>query len=356
MKKKIFYLMHVDWGWIKQRPHFIAEKLDEVFDITVFYMFARNRKSMTKNPSEINKFPIIPFPLKRIKILNILNTITQKTYLSLMLKILNPEVIWITHPSLYDYVPKKAIKKCKIIYDCMDDVQGFNLSDSVKKALDVSEKQLLNDSEAVFVSSQNLQKKVVERGCEVRKTILVRNGYNGEIIQTEHVQNNATGKFKAVYIGTISDWIDFDTLQKSLEDISELEYHFYGPIDCAVPNNERIIFHGPVKHSLLYETIKDCSILIMPFEVNELIQSVDPVKLYEYINFNKNIVTVYYKEIERFNDYVHFYHNTEEYIEVLKKLITNNKLKYSEEQRIEFLNENSWDRRTEIVINKLKEL
>lgn len=40
--KRILYLMHIPWGWIKQRPHFFAEYLSEDCCIDVCY-----RKSNT---------------------------------------------------------------------------------------------------------------------------------------------------------------------------------------------------------------------------------------------------------------------------------------------------------------------
>ena len=33
MSKRILYLMHIPWGWIKQRPHFIAEGLNDRYDV-----------------------------------------------------------------------------------------------------------------------------------------------------------------------------------------------------------------------------------------------------------------------------------------------------------------------------------
>jgi sulfatase maturation enzyme AslB (radical SAM superfamily) len=92
----------------------------------------------------------------------------------------------------------------------------------------------------------------------------------------------------------------------------------------------------------------------MPFKINDLILSVDPVKLYEYVNFNKNIITVHYEEIERFHEFVHFYNDTEEYLSVIKELKGNNTLKYSNEQRQKFLVENTWNKRVEQILNKLE--
>ena len=34
--------MHIDWNWIKQRPHFLAEGLNEYCDITVLYQVVSN--------------------------------------------------------------------------------------------------------------------------------------------------------------------------------------------------------------------------------------------------------------------------------------------------------------------------
>lgn len=352
MKIKIFYLMHVDWNWIKQRPHFIAENLSKVFNVLVFHLYTRNRKVLTSNPSNINKLPIITFPLKRIKVFNILSIGSQKVIFSIILKLKRPDVIWITYPALYDYLPKKHLNRYKIIYDCMDDVLGFDNIPRIRKELEISEKQLLKDAAHVFVSSKNLQEKIIQRGCNREKTTLVRNGYNGDLIIPSETEN-LPGTYKIAYIGTISDWINFEMIEESIKRVENIEYHFYGPIDCEVPTNKKITFHGPVKHEILYETIQDCSCLIMPFKVNELILSVDPVKLYEYINFNKNIITVYYPEINRFNDFVYFYNNIEEYIEILERLKENNEIKYNKKQRSEFLKDNTWKKRSEVMIETI---
>ena len=66
----------------------------------------------------------------------------------------------------------------------------------------------------------------------------------------------------------------------------------------------------------------------MPFVVNDIILSVDPVKLYEYLNFNKNIISVHYPEIDRFSDFVNFYNSNKELISVIFKLMNDNSHKY----------------------------
>ena len=44
----------------------------------------------------------------------------------------------------------------------------------------------------------------------------------------------------------------------------------------------------------------------MPFVVNDLIKSVDPVKLYEYLAFKVPVISVYYPEIKYFKNMLIF--------------------------------------------------
>jgi teichuronic acid biosynthesis glycosyltransferase TuaH len=355
MKEKILYMMHVDWDWIKQRPHFIAEKLGKTFDVSVFFSYSRKREGLTVNPTNISRSPIIPLPMKKYKLIKLLNDAIQKVYFTYVLKKEKPSFIWITHPSLYSYLPEELLKKHKVIYDCMDDVLEFNYPENVKADFKEAEEKLLQEADTVFVSSEYLKQKIILRGCNKEKTVLVRNGYKGDIIKPTPDRQTEKNTFRLAYVGTISDWVNFDLILSSLDEIKDIEYHFFGPIDCEVPKHDRIIFRGSVKHDELYDHIKDFDSLIMPFMVNELILSVDPVKLYEYVNFNKNIITVFYEEVRRFDDFVYFYQNSEEFINNIKNLKSENTLKYTEAQREQFLKENTWDQRVKQISNVLKE-
>ena len=92
----------------------------------------------------------------------------------------------------------------------------------------------------------------------------------------------------------------------------------------------------------------------MPFIINDLILSVDPVKLYEYINFNKPIFSIYYDEIKRFSSFIKFYSSKQE----LSQLLSNSDeilvKKYDEESRRDFLKENSWNVRVHRIDEILK--
>ena len=51
----LLYLMHVDWRWIKQRPHFLAEILSEDLDLAVVHPLKRGRSALPENHSAVTR-------------------------------------------------------------------------------------------------------------------------------------------------------------------------------------------------------------------------------------------------------------------------------------------------------------
>ena len=96
----------------------------------------------------------------------------------------------------------------------------------------------------------------------------------------------------------------------------------------------------------------DC--LIMPFIVNELIEAVDPVKIYEYINFNKNIIMSKYNEVERFKNFVYFYQTLQDFDNAIEDIKKTRRTKYSQKDRKSFLQENTWKNRIKLLLDLLE--
>jgi len=363
---KIVYMMHVDWDWIKQRPHFIAEELSQSYEVHAFcrtpiIKSAHRTKSIDVN---VHHFYTLPFCYKNG--IHFLNKIYLKLYFWYFLKKYDPEFLWIPFPTLYEYIPKN---KYKIIYDCMDDYTELGLekyyNQRYNERIAECEEKLIDDSSIIFASSQNLYKKLNEKYNEKvqDKIFLIRNAFDGLIFENKPEKEEKIKEkpiYKIGYVGTVSSWLDFEILEKTLQHFKEIEYHIIGPVYeevSGVTTNKRIIFHGSVEHEKLYSYVKEYDCMIMPFQLNDLISSVDPVKLYEYINYNKPIISIYYDEIKRFSPFVNFYSNQTELIEVLNNLIKQKfPKKYSEEDRRIFLEKNSWKTRVSQILEHVKSI
>ncbi|MBB1363369.1 hypothetical protein H5125_14575 [Shewanella sp. SR44-4] len=349
VNKKVLYISHIDWNWIKQRPQFIAEGLeDKNINVKKMYQFSFSRKLLQKNGKRVDKnlFPFFKLPFSnRSELLNRVSTHLLKLYFRFVILLFKPDYVWLTHPTLIAYIPDS--RSFKLIYDCMDDNAEFHEKNCWQyNNITRFDKACINSSDYVFCTSSWLQEKIANKYNI--KASLSRNAFGGKII-TEEVIPPAEVRNMA-YFGTISNWFDFESILYVLEQIPDLTVDLYGPIESGViiPSAARLNYRGVANHSELFSISKGYSCLLMPFTLNDLVLGVDPVKLYEYVNFGNNIISVQYVEVERFSPFVHFYNTKDE----LKNIIINGLgKKYTEEQRIQFIDNNSWSNRVDNILS-----
>lgn len=342
--------MAVDWYWIKQRPQFIAEMLNKEYDITVVYLKEVFLSQALRNDKdELDKsyaVAAIPFRDKMISAFWLQNCLIKRKIDCFD----DYDYIWIGHPLLFRYIPKTY--NGKVVYDCMDNHVALCGDEKIARMIKKVEKELVQRADVIFATSRGLLEKIDELGG-AEKNYLVRNGFFCQRICEPHalpIRNN----FKMGYFGTIADWMDFSLLLNSLEEIPELEIYLWGPVSkVVIPEHPRLISKGIVEHRQLWEETKEMDCLIMPFLVNDIIQDVDPVKLYEYISMGKNIISVYYEEISRFSTFVKFYNSKQEFIDIIKEMMSNKKVVYTAQQQTTFLLDNSWESRYKYIISKI---
>ncbi len=350
---KILYLNHVCWEWIFQRPQILELLIEKDFECSVVnkhFIFGKtiaNNNVMPKNGKNVWLFP----KYQDFKALAYLNSLIYKLYVHAIIK--KYDAVWICHPSLYYSVPKKF--SGKIIYDCMDNHAAFKSDEKQRKLLIQKEEELIKRADLVFATSN----KLIDTVPGLNKAILVRNGYLSNVKQLEIKQPIKNKNYKIGYFGTVAEWFDYKLLLNSAKKFGNIFYHVLGPIANGLkfePDNN-ILFEGAIEHNKLGEKVKEYDALIMPFTINEIILSVDPVKLYEYINFGKCIISVWYPEIERFRPFVYFYKDETEYMELINMLSAEGfPPKYSEGERRTFLSENSWEARYALIKEKLEML
>lgn len=188
-----------------------------------------------------------------------------------------------------------------------------------------------------------------ERIRLIRNGVSLQHVYAGDLQSSDenggsNVKRHHKPPYKLGYFGTIAEWFDYNLLLKSLSNRPDIEYHLIGPVRASAPvTHERLIMEGVAQHDRLFSYVEAYACLVMPFLVNDVVEWVDPVKLYEYIAMGKCIISVRYPEIERFEPYVYMYSTAEEYLNLLDRLITEGfPPKYDIAMQQLFLSENSW--------------
>ena len=349
--RRVLYMIHVDWRWIKQRPQFLAENLAERHDVLVLHRpCIRPGVQLTVNASSVSRLPLLPLPWSW-KSLRWCAAPIQRQWVALKARRFEPDTIWLTHPSLVDAIPA-GLAQLPVVYDCMDDALGFPSSQSRSKLLARLEQQLVIRAAIILCSSDRLCELLISRyGHAIEsKVTLVRNAVSQTMVDAARSPSGAieTGlTAKVAYFGTIAEWFDFDILLAALDSNAALEFHLAGPISIrSVPRHERLKFHKPVRHDELTAFASQFDGFVMPFRMTSLTEAVDPVKLYEYLAFGKEVLAIRYKEIERFSQFVHFYRTLPEFLELIDQLVARTlKSKSSPADKSVFLARNTWQAR-----------
>lgn len=363
--KSILYVMHISWGWIKQRPQFIAEELSKNFKIDVFYRKS-NHLSKGLNPI-IKDYNLIvrgfrELPLERISLLPLAlsTSINKLIWKSHSIDWKNYDYIWVTDPILWHIIkPLKLPAKIKIIYDCMDDYSEFPYMKRYpryKKYLEKNENNLLYSANFVICSSESLANKLKRKYDIKRQIHVVNNAITESII---HYPQNLIGlnvpENSLVYIGTVSEWLDYENMLRLLDLHDNLNIILYGPMRTSVfPQHPRLIFKGPIAHDKILSVMKQAKALIMPFIVNPLIESVNPVKIYEYAYSCKPIIATRYAETLKFSKYVNLYSSFEELNSFVSSILSDT-IEIDDNKMIEFAMDNTWRKRADEIKNILHE-
>lgn len=365
--------MHIPWGWIKQRPHFFAEYLSNHFQVDILHKIPlKVRKKNLKNKNTVlpNVKSFFQFPFKKFRLLSRFSFI-NKFFLRLSLsqkKIETYDYVWITSLSLYSMISHLLTNNTKLIWDCMDDELEFKpvrenkllFSNYIK-----TEKKLMQRADIVFCSSEYLSKKIQQRSSILRDIFVINNAIELPNVTQHKYALSSKERFSKIkliknlpnvfmYIGAISEWFDFDSILKLLDANTKVNIVLIGPNDVEIPTHNRILHLGTVEREQIFFYMKYAKVLIMPFKVNELVKSVNPVKVYEYIYANKPILAPYYDEMSKFADFVHLYKNTEDFIKISTNILHNKVMALNNrEENRKFAKENQWKNRCQLILKIL---
>lgn len=364
--KKLLYFASINWDWIKQRPQFIAENLSD--SVELHYVEEKRIKNLfhnhskEKRPSNIvfKKYFRLPLynPIKRnsYKIFDFIN----RCLMCLFLRIKQYDYIWVSSIVSYSHMERLLPKHTKLIYDCMDDELEFPHvcnNSHARKMLAEYEIKLINRADYVICSAENLKQLIISR-TKINRHIHVIN--NATVFPEKSNKLEYRDKFKIdrskhsiLYIGTIAKWIDFNSIIELLNYDSQLICYFIGPLDTNLIKHDRIVHLGRCLHSEIWGIMKQTDVLIMPFVLNPLIESVNPVKLYEYIWAERPIIATRYKETMKFDDYCYLYSSKEEIVEIYKTLLSDKFLPKQKDKLLleNFINQNTWSSRCDEIKN-----
>ncbi|MDB8558256.1 glycosyltransferase [Turicibacter sanguinis] len=161
------------------------------------------------------------------------------------------------------------------------------------------------------------------------------------------------------YIGKIQDRIDFNLVEMCLKQYPKYNFEFYGPIlSChqrikqLSENYNNIQFKGDIHYDKLPEIMKKIDITIIPHICNEFTESMNPLKLYEYLAAGKPVVTTSIAGVDPFLDYIFISKSNSDFVDNIHncvKLYSENK-DFCIRMQDAITDEYTWNTRAEEMI------
>lgn len=256
------------------------------------------------------------------------------------------DIFWITNPKYY-YLTKKVNFK-KLLYRCADDVSAFK---ETCKSMTYFEKKIIKEADAVFVTANNLleKKKILRNdlvylpnGVELNN--FIRYEYS---VPKEYFDNN---RKRCIYMGSIDNWFDLNLVLFCADKLKKIDFYLIGPskIDISELNKfNNIHILGKRNYKDIPNYLQNCDVGIIPFQVNNLTNSITPIKLYEYMSVGLNVVSTNFKEMNYINSPAFIAKNYDEFCNYIEHAIENKDK--NREENIQFAKENTWEKRFEEI-------
>lgn len=341
----IICISNVDWDGLYQRHQYIMNGID--FHNTILFInnFGLRDIKVNRDISKVinklkNRFSskssfVKNYKRKNIQVIDIdiipvhskesfrrVNALLLHKAIQKQVERLNFKnyILWIYNPGEIVSRSIDELNPALVIYDCVDDFASFN---GVPSDIEESEIKVIEKSDVVFTTSLALFK---DKSKYNKNCFYVPNGFDKKAFMevekfdiSELDRIKARGKKLVGFVGAIHQWVDLDLVYKCAAMRKDYDFVMVGPIDSIESVEEfktldNVFFLGRQDKQKVPYIVSNFQAAIIPFKVNKLTESVNPLKLYEYFALKKNVVTTPFADFGEFNEYVFIAGESERFV------------------------------------------
>jgi hypothetical protein len=378
MKRIVVILFNIPWDWstdyTKQTAFVLAKEnivvcymWSESFTLKEYFQKAKFPILIKKHSNNIYLYyPILFIPFRRFKIIVDINQKINIYLLKIFVKFfeitnrISKKRLWVFDPELYP-LTKEFGKDYFPLYDCVDFFAVGN-----KKSVQITErneKALCNAADVVVANSLVLQKHLKE----YRKDIgLVPQGFRVERFEINknkyislHAKHPVIG-----FVGGINNRLDTSLLLSLIQNNPKWTFILWGPVQKEIlTGSERMnkiqkildlpnVVGGKSRDKEeIPGIISQFDIGIIPYDISQDFNKYCyPMKLFEYFYMEKPVISTPIEELKRFPKFVMIGNNTEEWEDIIKKILSKKwPEKYKKEQK-NLAVQNNWENKIKTIV------
>lgn len=318
---------------------------------TWFWPSARVDREKIEVPANVTILSPLMIPFNQFRFIRWLNKQSVKRSLvhALREQEHGPLVTITSVPNAADYVGLFN-EKFKLYY-CVDEFSlwpGLDL-----KLVQKLESDLLKRVDRVVATSMSLSK---AKAVKDQPTPILSHGVDLELFRGPTEQRAYQGIINCCYMGLFDQRSDQVLLLELLEQNADLELHIIGKRVVSADKlmeHPRVTFHGPKPYRELPSALHQMDWLILPYVRSELTESINPLKLKEYMASGRPTLSTRLPEVAQYSEYVYLGDQAADFSQVLS-LWREGKLVYDAQKTLQFLEKNeTWEAKSRVLMSMI---
>ncbi len=370
---KVIWFSEIKWNFLTHRHHHLIRHFPDDWEILFVENFAVGKKSHFL-PRRDGKVTYVTIPNFKGTEYPAVNALQNQSWFRAVFTFLflcwtrlillmtgfsgSNRIVFTSNIYFADII--RRLKKGLTVYDCNDYPMGFS---GALKVTEMYFKRTVEVSDVVLTVSDKLLEDVKKYKSE--NGHVVGNGVDYDLFACNALLGEPSditriAKPIAFYAGVVSDWFDFELVERLAKEAPEISVVIVGPVISPhvkeyvdrLTSLSNVHFLGMRKHDQLPAYVHASQVCMIPFKKTPLIERFSPNKMYEYLAAGRPVVTLdYTEEIKRLRENIHVAESQEEFVRLVikaaKGLPDETRL-----QRIAF--ENSWKSRSDEVVRLIR--
>jgi glycosyltransferase involved in cell wall biosynthesis len=261
------------------------------------------------------------------------------------------DLLWIGQ-SHYSLSLLGQVRYRKLIYRMMDNYAEFN---DVPDSMSDAEAEIIARADTVLVTAQKLYEAAREKGGD--KVFYLPNGVHYEKFNIpdpkEPADIAALPHPRVLYVGMIADWFDIDLMVHAAQNLPDYNFIIVGPTLISLDrlkglSNVHLLGARPYDEVPHYMHFSDVG--IMPFKKTPLTETINPIKIFEYLATGLPSVSVRLDELERLKSPTLLTETPQDFIDALREAVKRGR---GLPEFLAFAEANSWQKRYELIKSRM---
>lgn len=158
------------------------------------------------------------------------------------------------------------------------------------------------------------------------------------------------------YIGVVATWVDLQLIDRLAAEYPECSVVVVGPLYNVndVPQRPNLHWLGFKAYEELAAYAQQFKVGIIPFIQSNMTESVNPIKMWEYMASGLPVVSTAIPEASKFQDLIFYSNNHDEFVYNVYRALNNDTAELRA-QRLVLAEQNSWIHRARQILNIIKE-